>query len=85
MVVSSACSSLSLLLISFEVFGEHVPLTPGSVDDEVNRSLVGFLCATLLVNLQSHDLQILDYCLSEVCEVHQNREKSACLKHLQHL
>ena len=69
MVVSSACSSLSLLLASFAVFGEHVPLTPGSADDEVDQSLVVFLCATLPVNLQSHDLQILSHCQSEVCDV----------------
>ena len=58
MVVSSACFSLSLrpTVISFEVFGEHIPLTPGSVDDKVNHSLVVFLCVTLPVNLQSHDL-----------------------------
>ena len=69
----------------FAVFGEHVPLTPGSADDEVDHSLVVFLCATLPVNLQSHDLQILGYCPSEVCEVQQNRGKSASLIHLQHL
>ena len=82
MVVSSVYSSLSLLLASFAVFGEHVPR---SADDEVDHSLVVFLCATLPVNLQSRNFLNLDHCPSEVCKVHQNREKSAYLIHLQHL
>ena len=58
-------------LSSYNFFDEHIPLTPGSVDDEVDHSLIVFLCATLQlpVNLQSHDLQILGHCPSEVCEV----------------
>ena len=55
-------------LSSYNFFDEHIPLIPGSVDDEVDHSL---LCATLQlpVKLQSHDLQILGHCPSEVCEV----------------
>ena len=56
-------------LSSYNFFDEHIPLTPGSVDDEVDSALVIFLCATLPVNLQSHDLQILGHCPNKVCEV----------------